>query len=125
MMTAADTHRAATIRLAHYPITFFAIGMGMMGATLAIRSAEHAFKLSNAASTAALILSVAMLAAVAFGYAAGSGQNMGAVVGDLACAKVVSLRGGLPWTFGLQSKRPSTTGKSALISLKAFLDPTG
>lgn len=69
MMTVADTNRAATMRLAHYPITFFAIGMGMMGATLAIRSAEHAFKMPNAASTAALILSVVMLAAVAFGYA--------------------------------------------------------
>ena len=32
----------------------------------------------------------------------GSGQNMGVVVGDLACAKVSSLRGGLPWTYGLQ-----------------------
>jgi hypothetical protein len=55
----------------------------------------------------------------------GSGQNMGVVVGDLACAKVSSLRGGLPWTFGLQSKRPSIMGRSALISLTAFLDPTG
>lgn len=55
----------------------------------------------------------------------GSGQNMGVVVGDLACAKVRSLRGGLPWTYGLQSKLPSTTGRRALISLKAFLDPTG
>jgi tellurite resistance protein len=69
-MTAAETHPAATMRLAHYPVTFFAIGMGMIGATLAIRSAEHAFKLSNAASTVALILAVVMLAAVAFGYAA-------------------------------------------------------
>ncbi len=32
----------------------------------------------------------------------GSGQNMGVVVGDLARAKVSSLRGGLPWTYGLQ-----------------------
>lgn len=55
----------------------------------------------------------------------GSGQNMGVVVGDLACAKVSSLYWGLPWTYGLQSKRPSTTGRSALISLTAFLDHTG
>jgi len=55
----------------------------------------------------------------------GSGQNMGVVVGDLACAKVSSLYGGLPWTYGLQSKLPSTTGRSALISLTAFLDHTG
>jgi predicted dienelactone hydrolase len=55
----------------------------------------------------------------------GSGQNMGVVVGDLACAKLSSLRGGLPWTFGLQSKRPSIMGRSALISLTAFHDRTG
>ena len=47
------------------------------------------------------------------------------VVGGLACAKVSSLRGGLPRTFGLRSKRPSATGRSALISLTAFLGPTG
>jgi len=70
MMTIADTYRAAPMRLAHYPVTFFAIGLGLMGATLAIRSAEHTFKLSNAASSAALILSVAMFAAIAIGYAA-------------------------------------------------------
>ena len=69
-MTAADTHPAASMRLAHYPVTFFAIGMGMMGATLAIRSAERAFALANSASTAVLIGSVVMLLAVAAGYAA-------------------------------------------------------
>ena len=63
--------------------------------------------------------------AAAWRSVAGSGQNMGVVVGDLACAKVSSLYGGLPWTYGLQSKRPSTTGRSALISLTAFLDHTG
>ena len=61
----------------------------------------------------------------AHGALGGSGQNMGVVVGDLACAKVSSLYGGLPWTYGLQSKRPSPTGRSALISLTAFLDHTG
>lgn len=55
----------------------------------------------------------------------GSGQNMGVVVVVAARAKVSSLRVGLPWTYGLQSKRPSTTGRSALISLTAFHDPIG
>ena len=55
----------------------------------------------------------------------GSGQNMGVIFVVAACAKVSSLYGGLPWTYGLQSKRPSTTGRSALISLTAFLDHTG
>lgn len=54
-----------------------------------------------------------------------SGQNMGVIFVVAARAKVSSLRGGLSWTYGLQSKLPSTTGRSALISLKAFLDPTG
>jgi len=58
------------MRLAHYPVTFFAIGMGMMGATLAIRAAERAFAFTHTVSTAALLLSLAMFAAVTVGYAA-------------------------------------------------------
>jgi tellurite resistance protein len=69
-MTAASTVPAASMRLAHYPVTFFAIGMGMIGATLAIRAAERAFSVSTTASTAALIMSVAMFAAITVGYAA-------------------------------------------------------
>ncbi len=69
-MTTADTRPVATIRLAHYPVTFFAVGMGMMGLTLAIRAAEHAYAFSNLASTGALTLSVVMLVAVAIGYSA-------------------------------------------------------
>ncbi len=57
--------------------------------------------------------------------AEGSGQNMGDVVGTLAHAKVGSLGGGPPWTSGLRSKRPSTMGRSALISLTTYLDRTG
>lgn len=68
MMTAAETHPATQSRIAHYPVTFFAIGMGMMGLTLALRSAEHAFARDNTVSTAVLLLSVAMLVGVAIGY---------------------------------------------------------
>ena len=50
---------------------------------------------------------------------------MGVIFVVAARAKVSSLRGGLPWTFGLQSKRPSIMGRSALISLTAFHDPIG
>lgn len=63
-------HAAAASRLAHYPVTFFAIGMGMMGLTLAIRAAEHAFALTRVVSPWALIVSAAVLAAVATGYGA-------------------------------------------------------
>lgn len=67
-MTAGHTFPAAPSRIAHYPVTFFAIGMGMMGLTLALRSAEHSFDLSNTVSTFVLALSAAALAAVFTGY---------------------------------------------------------
>ena len=66
----AHTHAAPTARIAHYPVTFFAIGMGMMGLTLALRAAEHAFGLARLASSWGLGLSVLLLCAVAIGYAA-------------------------------------------------------
>lgn len=68
--TAAQPHTAPAVRIAHYPVTFFAIGMGMMGLTLAIRGAEHAFGLSRLVSPWVLGLSVVLLCAVAVGYAA-------------------------------------------------------
>lgn len=66
---AATTHPAPDVRIAHYPVTFFAIGMGMMGLTLATRAAEHAFDLPKPASAWVLGLSVLLLCAVAVGYA--------------------------------------------------------
>ncbi len=67
---AARTHAAPEARIAHYPVTFFAIGMGMMGLTLATRAAEHAFDLPKVASPWVLGLSVLLLCAVGIGYAA-------------------------------------------------------
>lgn len=58
----------AQSRMAHYPVTFFSVGMGMMGLTLAIGAAERGFGLSPLASRAALALSVALLAGVSLGY---------------------------------------------------------
>jgi tellurite resistance protein len=49
-------------------VTFFAIGMGMLGLTLATRAAERAFTLPNFASLAVLVLSVVLLVAVTLGY---------------------------------------------------------
>ena len=54
----------------------------------------------------------------------GSGQNMGVLFGTQVCGKVASLRRGLPWTYGLQSKRPLIMVRSVLISLTAFHDRT-
>ena len=67
-MSVSAPETAGHSRLAHFPITFFAIGMGMMGLTLAIRAAETAFAQGHGFSQMVLALSVAMLAAVAFGY---------------------------------------------------------
>jgi tellurite resistance protein len=67
-MTATDTQIARPSRIAYYPVTFFAIGMGMLGLTLAVRAAEHAFSLSGGASLAVLLLSILMLAGVMTGY---------------------------------------------------------
>lgn len=52
------------------PITFFAIGMGMMGLTLALRAGETSFSIGNSASMTVLALSVTLLAVVAIGYLA-------------------------------------------------------
>ena len=50
---------------------------------------------------------------------------MGVIFVVAARAKVSSLRGGLPWTFGLRSKRPSKMGRSEFINLTAYHDRTG
>lgn len=70
MMARAQAGVAAEARLAHFPVTFFAIGMGMMGLTLALRAGEAAFALGPEASRAALLVSLALLGLVALGYLA-------------------------------------------------------
>ncbi len=69
-MSVAEQGAAAPSRLAHFPITFFATGMGMMGLTLASRAGEAAYGLPHAISAAVLAVSVALLVAVATLYIA-------------------------------------------------------
>ncbi|MEE4348051.1 MAG: SLAC1 anion channel family protein [Paracoccaceae bacterium] len=69
-MSVTDIVPAQHSRLAHFPITFFATGMGMMGLTLALRAAETSFQTGHAVSQAVLALSVVMLAAVILGFLA-------------------------------------------------------
>lgn len=57
-------------RLEHFPITFFATGMGMMGLTLAWRAAEAAFGWPHQVSGVLLALSIAGLAVVSLFYGA-------------------------------------------------------
>ena len=69
-MSVTDIVPAQHSRLAHFPITFFATGMGMMGLTLALRAAETSFQTGHAVSQVVLALSVVMLAAVILGFLA-------------------------------------------------------
>lgn len=61
---------APLARIAHYPVTFFAIGMGLMGLSLATKAAERAFDMPTVASPWVLYASGAVLAAIFLGYAA-------------------------------------------------------
>ncbi|SIO23113.1 tellurite resistance protein [Rhodovulum sp. ES.010] len=73
MSATADDHSGAggeDSRLAHYPITFFATVMGMLGFTLALHAGERAYGLTVSFSHYALLASAALLVAVAAGYAA-------------------------------------------------------
>lgn len=67
-MTAIDTVATDRSRLAHFPITFFATSMGMMGLTLALRAGEAAFGLGHGASMAVLALSGLLFCLVILGY---------------------------------------------------------
>jgi len=69
MQAEAQTEAGPINRLEHYPITFFAIIMGMLGLTLALHSGERAYQLSAGASHVALAASVILFAVVASGYA--------------------------------------------------------
>jgi tellurite resistance protein len=55
-------------RLVHFPITFFASGMGLMGLALALRAAEATHKLPHSLSNGILALSFAVLAMVSVTY---------------------------------------------------------
>ncbi|MCL3882558.1 SLAC1 anion channel family protein [Marivita sp. GX14005] len=81
-MTAQATDAAPHSQLAHFPITFFAIGMGMMGLTLALRAAETSFGLAHGASLAVLGVSVLMLFAVSAGYVAKAVRHPGQIAAE-------------------------------------------
>lgn len=81
-MTTASAISAPDHRLSHYPVTFFAIGMGMLGLTLAIKAGEIALGRGAEASDGALLLSVVLLGLIATGYLAKAMLHPAAVVAE-------------------------------------------
>lgn len=69
-MSASEAHTPpeAHNRLEHFPITFFATVMGMLGLTLALHAAETAFQITAPLSMTALAVSAAMFVTIATIY---------------------------------------------------------
>jgi tellurite resistance protein len=59
-----------TDRLENFPVTFFAVVMGMLGLTLAAHAAETAFGASTTVSTVVLAVSVIIMLAISALYGA-------------------------------------------------------
>lgn len=86
-MTTAGTDRAdaaAAARLEHFPISFFAVVMGLGGLGLAWHRAEAALATGFAPSGYILALNVAVFAVLAAFYAAKLVRHTGAVLAELA-----------------------------------------
>lgn len=71
-------------RLENFPVTFFAVVMGMLGLTLALHAAEAAFGLPAVTSIAALAASVAIMLAVSALYALKVATHREAVIEEWA-----------------------------------------
>ena len=71
-------------RLENFPVTFFAVVMGMLGLTLAAHAAETAFGASSAVSIIILAVSILILIAVSALYAAKALTRRGAVAEEWA-----------------------------------------
>jgi len=71
-------------RLENFPVTFFAVVMGMLGLTLAAHAAETAFGTSSTVSIIILAVSILILITVSALYAAKALTRRGAVAGEWA-----------------------------------------
>ncbi len=69
-MTIAEQVAMPVDRLEHYPVTFFAIPMGLFGLTLAVRAAETVFATGTQVSLAVLTVAATVLALISAGYLA-------------------------------------------------------
>ncbi|MYM56723.1 SLAC1 anion channel family protein [Thalassovita mangrovi] len=75
-------HEQSGNRLEHYPVTFFAIVMGMTGLALALHAAELAFSFGSTASTVAYYAALFIALLAAMGYIAKAMQYPQAVVAE-------------------------------------------
>ncbi|MBZ8132843.1 SLAC1 anion channel family protein [Afifella sp. IM 167] len=64
----SEVTAAGHSRLAHFPVSFFAVVMGLSGLTLALRASEHALRIPGQVSTWALYVTVAVFAVIAVQY---------------------------------------------------------
>jgi len=81
-MNSAPAHPAPHSRLAHMPISLFAIVMGLTGTTIAYERAEHLWSWSVHPSTALLLLSAGIYTLISFAYLNKFLRHRNEVVGE-------------------------------------------
>lgn len=64
----SDAVAPAESRLAHFPVAFFAIVMGLSGLTLALRASEHALQIGGTASSIALFVTIGVFLVIGAFY---------------------------------------------------------
>ena len=79
-MTQGDAAPVPADRLEHFPVTFFAVAMGLFGLTLAIRAAELTFRTGTHVAMIALAAAAAVLGLVSAFYLAKLAMHRDAVV---------------------------------------------
>lgn len=77
--TTSDSDPVAIGRLAYFPVTFFAVIMGLMGLTLALQTAATVLPVAGAVSKVTLAVSILIFATIAAIYVAKCIRHPGAV----------------------------------------------
>jgi tellurite resistance protein len=67
-MTEATEEHVANSRLENFPVTFFAIGMGMLGLTLSVSAASHSYGWPASIGQSVLALSATLLGLITLTY---------------------------------------------------------
>ena len=83
-MEAVQKENLEIDRLENFPVTFFAVVMGMLGLTLAAHATETALGASPIVSVIVLVVSVMIMIAVSAFYAAKAFMRRGAVAEEWA-----------------------------------------